>query len=238
MKPFTGEPFSHRTQGTFEVFNGDAWRLFWMSGSFRLSQSQRRFYTQPQLVEDEDKRKISRTNWCCCDVSVYVRCLCTCGHCAWTIVIIVTPLLCKSLPTLLRNNLDIALSFLVAGLDPEDKDFPVVPLIDAPSCFSNQIERLSSWTIGGVGVSVFHQPTFPLTSLTGKHPPPVWLLSHDLFCGAPFFSRGGCGFCGATTARKQGPLLWRLFSHRASNHDNSPAEKHPSNPCLLARRHN
>lgn len=48
----------------------------------------------------------------------------------------------------------------------------------------------------------------------------------------------GCGFCGATTARKQGPLLWRVFSQRASNHDNSPAEKHPSNPCLLARRHN
>lgn len=78
----------------------------------------------------------------------------------------------------------------------------------------------------------FSPATFPVTSLARRPATRVTPESRLVL------RRQGCGFCGATTVRKQGPLLSRVFSHRASNHDNSPAEKHPSNPCLLARRHN
>lgn len=135
------------------------------------------------------------------------------------------------------RGLDIALSFLVTGLNPEDQGSfhshgfltDVMPNLETEWA---EDRKKVPWTTGGVTASVFLPQTFPVTSLARRPATRVTPESRLVLRSQ------GCGFCGATTVRKQGPLLSRVFSHRASNHDNSPAEKHPSNPCLLARRHN
>lgn len=125
--------------------------------------------------------RITRSNWCCCASVCMYSCLCTYGHYTWTIVIVDTPLV---LFTAHPGHWFESKGQRFASCS--GSCFTL--LFFLPNWETEWVEALKKGFLNNRRYSKCFSPAnVPSDLFDEQHLPPVWLLSHDLFCGAPFF---------------------------------------------------